>query len=116
MELAADGQASYDFRIAGTADWQWTDDELAGALDDGPAGPVVAVHSGSLALTTAPGHDALRELLASAVDTATVSYDPNFRPLLMGKTSSRSPAFSAPKKRTVPKAPGEAAMVSSSRV
>lgn len=84
VELAADGQASYDFRIAGTADWQWTDDELAGALDDGPAGPVVAVHSGSLALTTAPGHDALRELLASAVDTATVSYDPNFRPLLMG--------------------------------
>ncbi|ALE80844.1 carbohydrate kinase family protein [Pseudonocardia alni] len=84
VELAADGQASYDFRIAGTADWQWTDDELAGALDEGPAGPVVAVHSGSLALTTAPGHDALRELLASAVDTATVSYDPNFRPLLMG--------------------------------
>ncbi|MEJ8281248.1 carbohydrate kinase family protein [Pseudonocardia spirodelae] len=84
VELAADGQASYDFRIAGTADWQWTDDELAGALDDGPAGPVVAVHSGSLALTTPPGHEALRELLASAVDTATVSYDPNFRPLLMG--------------------------------
>ncbi|MBP2370321.1 carbohydrate kinase family protein [Pseudonocardia parietis] len=83
VEIAADGQASYDFRIAGTADWQWTDDELAGALDDGPAGPVVAVHSGSLALTTPPGHEALRELLATAVDTATVSYDPNFRPLLM---------------------------------
>jgi fructokinase len=84
VELAADGQASYDFRISGTADWQWTADELEGALDEGPGGPVLAVHSGSLALTTAPGHEALRELLASAVDTATVSYDPNFRPLLMG--------------------------------
>ncbi|MBN9735322.1 MULTISPECIES: carbohydrate kinase [unclassified Pseudonocardia] len=84
VELADDGQASYDFRISGTADWQWTTDELEGALDEGPGGPVLAVHSGSLALTTAPGHEALRELLASAVDTATVSYDPNFRPLLMG--------------------------------
>jgi fructokinase len=84
VELADDGQASYDFRISGTADWQWTADELEGALDEGPGGPVLAVHSGSLALTTAPGHEALRELLASAVDTATVSYDPNFRPLLMG--------------------------------
>ncbi|MEV1295865.1 carbohydrate kinase [Pseudonocardia sp. NPDC049635] len=84
IELADDGQAIYDFRVEGTADWQWTPDELAGALDDGPAGPVVAVHSGSLALTTAPGAEVLRELMASAVDTATVSYDPNFRPLLMG--------------------------------
>lgn len=84
VELAGDGQASYDFRIAGTADWQWTDDELTGALDEGAAGPVVAVHSGSLALTTPPGHETLRELMATAVDTATVSYDPNFRPLLMG--------------------------------
>ena len=84
VELAGDGQASYDFRIAGTADWQWTDDELTGALDEGAAGPVVAVHSGSLALTTPPGHETLRELMATAVDTATVSYDPNFRPMLMG--------------------------------
>ena len=84
VELAADGQASYDFRIGGTADWQWTDDELTGALDDGEDDQVVAVHSGSLALTTPPGHEALRELLATAVDTATVSYDPNFRPMLMG--------------------------------
>ncbi|ANY08101.1 carbohydrate kinase family protein [Pseudonocardia sp. HH130630-07] len=84
VELAADGQASYDFRISGTADWQWTAEELSGALDPEGDEPVVAVHSGSLALTTAPGHEALRELLASAVDTATVSYDPNIRPLLMG--------------------------------
>lgn len=74
------GVPSYDFRVAGTADWQWTPEELAGALD----GPVVAVHSGSLALTTEPGATHLRALLARAAATATVSYDPNCRPLLMG--------------------------------
>lgn len=84
VELTGDGVASYDFRVGGTADWQWTHDELAGALDPAGAEPVVAVHSGSLALTTPPGDEALRELLATAVDTATVSYDPNFRPMLMG--------------------------------
>lgn len=75
-----DGVPSYDFRVDGTADWQWTADELAPALD----GPVVAVHSGSLALTTPPGAAQLRALLARACATATVSYDPNCRPLLMG--------------------------------
>lgn len=84
VEIADDGVASYDFRISGTADWQWTPAELAGALDPSGDTPVVAVHSGSLALTTPPGADALRELLAGAVDTATISYDPNCRPLLMG--------------------------------
>ena len=51
VALGADGGPTYDFRIAGTADWQWTSDELKGALD----GPVVALHSGSLALTMPPG-------------------------------------------------------------
>jgi fructokinase len=83
--VGPDGGPSYDFRVAGTADWQWTSAELANALDPGPAGPVVAVHSGSLALTTAPGDAALRALLARAAETATVSYDPNCRPALMGK-------------------------------
>lgn len=76
-----DGVPSYDFRVDGTADWQWTADELAHALD----GPVVAVHSGSLALTTEPGATQLRALLERAAATATVSYDPNCRPLLMGE-------------------------------
>ncbi len=80
-----DGGPSYDFRVAGTADWQWTSAELTDALVPGPQGPVVAVHSGSLALTTPPGDAALRALLARAAETATVSYDPNCRPALMGK-------------------------------
>ena len=80
VAVGADGSPSYDFRISGTTDWQWTPDELTGALD----GPVVALHSGSLALTTPPGAAVLRELIAKAADTVTISYDPNCRPLLMG--------------------------------
>lgn len=83
--VGPDGGPSYDFRVAGTADWQWTSAELADALDPGPAGPVIALHSGSLALTTPPGDAALRTLMARAAETATVSYDPNCRPALMGK-------------------------------
>jgi len=80
VAVGPDGVADYDFRVSGTADWQWTAPEVVSALD----GPVVAVHSGSLALTTPPGAAVLRGLLRTARATATVSYDPNCRPLLMG--------------------------------
>jgi fructokinase len=83
--VGPDGGPTYDFRVSGTADWQWTETELEHALDPGENGPVVAVHSGSLALTTPPGDAALRGMLARAAETATVSYDPNCRPALMGK-------------------------------
>ena len=33
VALQPDGSAAYDFRVDGTADWQWTDDELTEALD-----------------------------------------------------------------------------------
>jgi len=84
VSLDADGSPAYDFRINGTADWQWTADEVAGALDPGASGPVVALHSGSLALTTPPGDSVLRDLLARSAETVTISYDPNCRPMLMG--------------------------------
>jgi fructokinase len=83
--VGPDGGPTYDFRVAGTADWQWTAAELEHALDPGEAGPVVALHSGSLALTSPPGDAALRGLMARAAETATISYDPNCRPALMGK-------------------------------
>jgi fructokinase len=85
VSLDADGVPAYDFRIQGTADWQWTPAEVEGALDPGAAGPVVALHSGSLALTTAPGDVVLRDLLMRASETVTISYDPNCRPMLMGR-------------------------------
>jgi fructokinase len=80
VAVGPDGGANYDFRVTGTADWQWTAGELDGALD----GPVVALHSGSLALTTPPGASVLRELISRAAGSVTISYDPNCRPLLMG--------------------------------
>ena len=80
--LADDGTAEYDFRVVGTADWQWRDDELAGSVDG-----VVALHVGSLALTTPPGGEVLRRLAATAHDRATVTFDPNVRHLLMGSAA-----------------------------
>jgi fructokinase len=80
VSLDVNGGASYDFRVAGTADWQWSDSELGGAVSD----DVVALHAGSLAMTTLPGAAVLGRLLERARSTATVSYDPNCRPLLMG--------------------------------
>ncbi len=79
VALQPDGSAAYDFRVDGTADWQWTDDELTEALDG-----VSALHVGSLGLTTPPGGAVLRRLAARGRDRATVTFDPNVRPLLMG--------------------------------
>jgi fructokinase len=78
------GGDEYDFRIDGTADWQWTDDELAKALD----ADLLALHAGSLGVTVEPGGPAVRRLLRRAAERSTVSYDPNCRPLLMGAPSS----------------------------
>ncbi len=85
VTLDEDAVPTYDFRVDGTADWQWTGAELAHALDPAPAGPVLALHSSCLALTTPPGAEHLRALMARAAATATVSYDPNCRPTLMGR-------------------------------
>jgi len=84
VALGTDGVPDYDFRVEGTADWQWSDQEVEGLLD----GPVVALHSGSLALTMEPGADVLGRLVERAGRTVTVSYDPNLRPLLMGSPDS----------------------------
>jgi fructokinase len=84
VAVGRDGVVEYDFRVEGTADWQWAEHELAGALDGG----VVALHAGSLALTMAPGADVLQRLLAQARQAMTVSYDPNCRPLLMGSPAA----------------------------
>ncbi|RDI63746.1 carbohydrate kinase family protein [Nocardia pseudobrasiliensis] len=78
VDVGPDGLAHYDFRIDGTADWQWTDAELRDALD----GSVAALHTGSLALTLPPGADALLRLAERARPHALLSYDPNFRPQL----------------------------------
>jgi fructokinase len=78
-ELDAAGQAAYSFHAQGTADWQWTADELA-ATD---LASTACLHSGSLALVREPGGRAVEEFLARASATATISLDPNVRPQLV---------------------------------
>ena len=81
------GGPEYDFRVHGTADWQWTAAELAGIPDQ----QVLALHIGSLAAVLPPGADAIEQLVERARATATISYDPNCRPLLMGAPEAVRP-------------------------
>lgn len=70
-QLDADGAASYRFDL----DWQ---------LDPGLAVPAGHVHTGSIAATLKPGGAAVAAVVARARDLATISYDPNARPSIMG--------------------------------
>ncbi|REF35834.1 carbohydrate kinase family protein [Thermasporomyces composti] len=78
--LDAEGSARYEFYVEGTADWQWTQDELPSPL---PA-EVTAVHAGSLAVALPPGAPVLEEFLRRerTRGAVTLSYDPNIRPHL----------------------------------
>lgn len=77
--LAPDGSADYSFHAEGTADWQWTADELAAAeLVD-----AACLHTGSLALVRGPGASAVEELLCAVRPYSTISIDPNVRPHLV---------------------------------
>ncbi|MFF4168254.1 carbohydrate kinase [Streptomyces sp. NPDC001741] len=78
-DLDGTGQAAYTFYADGAADWQWTDHELAQATND----DAVCLHTGSLALVRQPGGSRVEDHLAQAREHATVSIDPNVRPLLV---------------------------------
>lgn len=73
--LDADGVAGYDFWTDGTADWQWTDAELAGVVGE----DTVALHTGSVALELQPGAGRILELLGRVKGRTAISYDPNVR-------------------------------------
>lgn len=81
VSLDRDAQASYDFYMQGTADWQWTDAELAGVPVD-----TAVFHFGSLASWTPPGSARVHAAVAAlrSGGGALVSYDPNIRPALLG--------------------------------
>jgi len=71
--LDAEGAATYDFDV----EWQV------------PAGTAVtpatlALHTGSIAAVLEPGASAVYALVKAARATATITYDPNVRPALMG--------------------------------
>lgn len=67
------GAATYEF------DLEWA---IASGASPRP-GPVV-VHTGSIAAVLLPGAADVRRIVSSVSDTATVTYDPNARPTLMG--------------------------------
>ncbi|WNB87320.1 carbohydrate kinase [Cellulomonas sp. ATA003] len=69
LDLA--GAADYEFEIA------WTIPPI-----EVPAG-THHVHAGSIAAYLAPGADTVEGILSAARDRATVSFDPNIRPLLV---------------------------------
>jgi fructokinase len=78
-ELDATGQAAFSFHAQNTADWQWTAAELAGV----DLSATACVHTGSLALVREPGAAVVEQFLETAAARATISIDPNVRPLLV---------------------------------
>lgn len=85
-DVDAEGRADYSFHAEGTADWQWTDAELASSASRAPA---ACLHTGSLALVRQPGGAAVERLLADVRAHSTVSIDPNVRPLLVDPAAYR---------------------------
>ncbi|MER6572339.1 carbohydrate kinase [Streptomyces sp. NPDC001093] len=81
VSMDAEGRASYDFYLDGTADWQWTDTEAARTPQD-----TAVLHFGSVASWTSPAaehiHSVVQRLRAEG--TVLISYDPNVRPALLG--------------------------------
>lgn len=86
IELADDGSADYHFGVDGTADFRWTETELAAVPTD-----VAGVHFGSLASWLAPGDAVIARRVAVLRDAGVaVSYDPNVRPTLQpDRTTAR---------------------------
>lgn len=72
-----DGLAEYRFGVEGTADFCWTDAELARVPGD-----VAVAHFGSLASWLAPGDASIARRVARLRESTLISYDPNVRPSL----------------------------------
>jgi fructokinase len=75
VSIDAGGAATYTFGI------NW---DLAGTADDALEA-ALCVHTGSIAATLAPGARTVHGLIQRAQPAATISYDPNCRPSLMGE-------------------------------
>jgi fructokinase len=73
--LAPDGSATYEFDLL----WELGEATL-------PAAPI-AVHTGSIAAVLEQGASAVQQIVHDHRGLATISYDPNARPLLMGRAA-----------------------------
>ena len=78
------GAATYEFEL-----------EWALAADAAPTPSPLVVHTGSIAAVLAPGAESVRDLVASFREGATVTYDPNARPSLMGEPADARAAIEA---------------------
>ncbi len=76
------GAATYEF------DLEWTLDPAAVIV---PAG--AHLHTGSIAATLAPGGASVLQIVQAARENATISYDPNARPSLMGSPEDARPVI-----------------------
>ena len=76
--LDATGAATYEFDL----DWHVTTRDADEAA--GPSG-VDVVHTGSIAAVTPPGSSGVEAMLERLIKRATITYDPNPRPTLMGE-------------------------------
>jgi fructokinase len=84
VSLNGSRQASYDFYVEGTADWQWTIAELRGLPSE-----TEILHFGSIASWTPPGSKRIDQLVREvrARRQVLVSYDPNVRQALLASPS-----------------------------
>ncbi|SDC40309.1 fructokinase [Sanguibacter gelidistatuariae] len=82
--LGADGAATYEFDL----EWNLTKNAVV------PEGTVV-VHTGSIAAVLEPGATAVRKIVESVRHRATITYDPNVRPTLMGSPAHARPLIEA---------------------
>jgi fructokinase len=81
VALNDDGSAEYEFYLTGTADWQWSRAELT-PLAIGTA----MLHTGSLASLLPPGAIEIAAIMREGRRSgALVSFDPNIRPLVLGR-------------------------------
>ena len=94
-DVDEDGRADYSFHAENTADFQWTPRELAAASD----GPLSCLHTGSLATVLAPGRASVEDLVDREHQRrrATISYDPNVRPALLGTPEEARPVMKCPR-------------------
>ena len=81
--LAADGAATYTFDLTSRVPEVVLDDSM------------VVLHTGSIAATLHPSAEAITELCHEAREYATISYDPNARPTIMGTAEEVLPRIEA---------------------
>ena len=80
--LDAAGVATYEFDL----DWRLDADRVA--VPEG-----AHLHTGSIAATLSPGGEAVAAIVSTAREHATISYDPNARPSLMGSPDEARPVI-----------------------